>query len=92
MPRLTAEERAALERQLADDDAAADDFEVSIRSGDNEARVPYSKGKSWLQKNFGIDLDEEPKQDDGDGDDKAKGGKVVQGRGFGKAPYGRRTG
>ena len=92
MPRLTPEQRAALEQQLADDDAAENDFEVSIRSGDHEARVPYSKGRAWLQEHFGIDLPAAPEEGEEGDDAKPKGGKVVQGRGFGKAPYGRRTG
>jgi hypothetical protein len=44
--------------------AAKDDKEVWIKQGDNEAAIPYSKGKSWLQKTFGIDLDDEPVQGD----------------------------
>lgn len=43
--------------------AAAADKEVWIKQGDNEAAVPYSKGRSWLQKTFGIDLDDEPVND-----------------------------
>ena len=66
MARLTPEQRADLERQLAADDAADDDFEISIRDGDKETRVPYSKGRSWLQKHFDIDLDEPAEADPGD--------------------------
>jgi len=73
MPRLSKDERAALEKQLKDDDDAADDFEVEIGSGDSYARVPYSKGKSWLQQTFGIDLDAEPKPEKDEG---GKGGQV----------------
>ena len=91
MPRLTPEQRAELERQLADDDAAADDFEIEIRDGDKATRIPYSRGRSWLQEHFGIDLPATPEEPE-EPDDKQKGGKVVQGRGFGKAPYARRTG
>ena len=61
MGKLSKEERAELERRLADDDATEeDDFEVEIGSEGNYARVPYRKGRSWLQKTFGIDLDPEP--------------------------------
>ena len=61
MGKLSKEERAELERRLADDDATEeDDFEVEIGSEGNYARVPYRKGRSWLQQTFGIDLDPEP--------------------------------
>lgn len=60
---LDAEERALLEKHRADKKKAAEsDHEVWIRQGDNEAAVPYSKAKKWLQETFGIDLDDEPKQ------------------------------
>ena len=78
MPRLTPEQRADLERQLREDDDAADDYEVEIGQGDNYARVPYGKAKSWLGKTFGIDLDAEPKQDPDGGED-PKQGKGQQG-------------
>jgi hypothetical protein len=45
---------------------AESDREVWIRQGDNEAAVPYSKAKKWLQETFHIDLDEEPVQDQPD--------------------------
>ena len=61
MGKLSKDERAELEKRLADDDATEeDDFEVEIGSEGNYARVPYRKGRSWLQKTFGIDLDPEP--------------------------------
>jgi hypothetical protein len=61
---LDEEERALLEKHRAEKKRAADeDKETWIRQGDNEAAVPYSKAKGWLQKTFGIDLDEEPVQD-----------------------------
>jgi hypothetical protein len=64
VPKLSKQERAELEARLAEDDAEDDDdFEVEIGSEGNYARVPYRKGKSWLQKTFGIDLDAEPKQE-----------------------------
>lgn len=40
-----------------------EDFEIEIGSGDKYARVPYSRGRSYLQQHFGIDLD--PETDDG---------------------------
>ena len=86
MPRLTPEQRAELERQLADDDAAADDFEIEIRDGDKATRIPYSRGRSWLQEHFGIDLPATPEEPEEDpkAKPKAKGGTVVEGRGFGR--------
>jgi hypothetical protein len=61
MAKLTPEKRAELEALLAaDDETGDDDFEIEIRDGDKAARVPYSKGRAYLQKHFGIDLDPEP--------------------------------
>ena len=60
MPRLSPEKRAELEALLAADDQDDDDFEIEIRDGDKAARIPYSRGRSYLQKHFGIDLDPEP--------------------------------
>jgi hypothetical protein len=85
--KLTAEQQKQLDDltalAAAEDDS---DFEIEIGSGDNFARVPYSKGRSWLQKTFGIDLDPEPEPEPEpvkgskakDGDD--KGGVVRFGR------------
>lgn len=57
MARLTPEQRAELQRQLDDDAAAENDFEVEIWNEHGQgARVPYSKGRDWLSKAFGIDL------------------------------------
>lgn len=69
MPKLTPEQRAELQRQLDDDDAADDDFEVEITDGDRRARVPYSKARKWLGDTFGIDLAE----DTGDEPDEPEG-------------------
>lgn len=61
---LDDEERALLEKHRAAKRAAEEqDKETWIRKGDNEAAVPYSKARKWLQETFGIDLDEEPVQD-----------------------------
>lgn len=59
-----------------------ENFRARIRDDKgNEAELPYHKAKGWLQKTFGIDLDQEPKQDgdavgggdaDADGDGKVK--------------------
>lgn len=58
MARLSAEERAALQKQLDDDAAAENDFDVEIWNEKGQgARVPFSKGRQWLADAFGIDLD-----------------------------------
>jgi hypothetical protein len=44
-----------------------EDFEMEIYDGPKGARVPYSKGRSWLQTHFGIDLDPDPATESGDG-------------------------
>jgi hypothetical protein len=62
--RLTAEQRAELQRQLDDDAAADDDFEVEIEDGGKRARVPYSKARKWLGDTFGIDLDDTSQDDE----------------------------
>lgn len=61
MGKLTPEQA----QQLADLQAQADapdedDFDVEIWDGDKGARVPYSRGRSWLQKTFNIDLGDAP--------------------------------
>ena len=61
---LDDEERALIEKHRASRDR--DNFEVRIRQGDNEATLPYSRARGWFQKTFGIDLDDEPAQDDGE--------------------------
>jgi hypothetical protein len=69
---LDDEERALLEQHRAKKKKAAEqDKEVWIRQGDNEAALPYSKARTWVQKTFGIDLDDEPVQ--GQADDKQPG-------------------
>jgi hypothetical protein len=59
--------REELLAQLAEEEKREkeerDRFEVEIGSEGQYARVPYEKAKTWLQKTFGIDLDEEPKQE-----------------------------
>jgi hypothetical protein len=68
---LNDEEKAALAELLAKDKEpdTAEDFEIEIYDGAKGARVPYSKGRSYLQTHFGIDLD----PDTGDGSDQGKG-------------------
>lgn len=64
---LTPDEKAMLDKltQKANE-PDADDFDIEIWDETGAgARVPYHKGKAWLQK-FGIDLPEEPAADAGD--------------------------
>jgi hypothetical protein len=63
MPSRREELEAELAKLAKDEEDARNRFEVEIGQDGAYARVPYEKGKSWLQKTFGIDLDEEPKQD-----------------------------
>lgn len=75
---------AALQASLESEDAP-EDFEIELWTGDgNGARVPYSKGRKWLQDNFGIDLD--PPADPEGGSDNGDGGDGNPPKGKGKAP------
>ncbi len=65
MARLTAEQQKQLDDLTKLAEAPdEEDFEVEIFDGDKGARVPYSKGRSWLQKTFGIDLGEPPSEEE----------------------------
>jgi hypothetical protein len=59
--------REELEAELAklakEEEEAKNRFEVEIGSEGHYARVPYEKARSWLQKTFEIDLDQEPEAD-----------------------------
>jgi uncharacterized protein YcbX len=66
MGKLTPEQAKQLKDLQAQADAPdEDDFDVEIWEGDKGARVPYSKGRSWLSQTFGIDLGDPPAADDG---------------------------
>jgi hypothetical protein len=72
---LSDEEKATLEAltKKANEPDTSDDFEIEIYDGQRGARVPYSKGRGYLQTHFGIDLDPTPESDEGDsGDGKGK--------------------
>jgi hypothetical protein len=84
MPSKKEELLAALAEEEAREKAEKDRFEVEIGADGNYARVPYEKAKGWLAKTFGIDLDEEPKQDAPDEGKKDDEGKPVR--------FGRRVG
>jgi hypothetical protein len=84
MPTKKEELLAALAEEEKREKEEKDRFEVEIGSDGNYARVPYEKAKTWLAKTFGIDLDEEPKQDAPEEGKKDDDGKAVR--------FGRRTG
>lgn len=56
---LNADEKKLLaELQQRENEPENDsDYEIEIYKGEHGARIPYSKGKSFLQSIFGIDLD-----------------------------------
>ena len=52
MGKLTAEQRAELERQLADDDD--DDFEFELSEGDRSVRLPWSRREQLGELGFKV--------------------------------------
>lgn len=65
---LSKEEKEQLDALIAKDkEPDQEDFEIEIGSGDKYARVPYSRGRSYLQQHFGIDLDPETGDESGEG-------------------------
>lgn len=85
---LSDEEKAQLDALTAKQKEPDEqpDFEMEIYDGPKGARVPYSKGRSWLQREFNIDLDPDPETEagDDDGKDSATQGKGKQGKATGK--------
>lgn len=82
---LTPEETAALEelQRKAQEPDDSEDFEVEIYNPFGAgARVPYSKGRAYLQREFGIDLDPDPGKGNDDGSDPTDN----SGKAGGKAP------
>lgn len=72
---LTPEEKAQLEAlQAKESEPDEDDFDVEIWDSTGAgAKVPYRKGKTWLQR-FGIDLPESPEGETDPKEPKGKGG------------------
>lgn len=67
MGKLTDEQIKQLREleQLRDSPDPADDFDIEIWDDSGKgARVPYSKGRPWVQRIFGIDLDEDKPEDE----------------------------
>lgn len=74
---LTDEEKAqlaALQKKESEPDDSDFDIEIWDETGAG-AKVPYRKGRTWLQR-FGIDLDPEPEgEGEGEGEGQAASGK-----------------
>jgi hypothetical protein len=71
---LSKEEKEQLEKLTAKaNEPDEEDFEIEIGSGDRYARVPYSRGRSYLQQHFGIDLDPNTGEDSADEDTATEG-------------------
>lgn len=91
MGKLTPEQAQQLKDLQAQADAPdEDDYDVEIWDGDKGARVPYSKGRGWLSKTFGIDLGDPPAADD-PGKPDAKAGKDDPPADDGVRRFGRRV-
>jgi hypothetical protein len=74
---LSDEEKATLAALQAKENEpeATDDFEIELYTPEGHgARVPYAKGRGYLQQHFGIDLDPDPGTEGGteSGEDKSK--------------------
>jgi hypothetical protein len=84
---LSAEEKAQLDALTAKANQPDDepDFEMEIYDGAKGARVPYSKGRSWLQTNFGIDLDPDPAKETGETNGEGTAAQGENNKGQGKA-------
>lgn len=86
MGKLTDDEAKALKDLQAKADAPdEEDFDIEIFDGDKGARVPYSKGRSWLRDTFGIDVGDAPAaaaDDEGGADEAGKDPGTV--RAFGR--------
>jgi hypothetical protein len=62
MPRPTQEEIDEFNARMNEPETPdVEDFEIEIFTPEGHgARLPYSKGRAYLQQHFGIDLDETP--------------------------------
>jgi hypothetical protein len=77
MAKLTPDERAALEQQLADDDADDGDFDFHYSEGDRSISLPWSKRESLGELGFKVPAKKPaaPKGGTGGQDPKADGGR-----------------
>jgi hypothetical protein len=68
MPKLTDEQQRQLDELTALANAPDDDGEFEIEIWNDKgsgARIPYGKGKGWLSREFGIELDAPATPDNG---------------------------
>lgn len=85
MGKLTDDEARALKDLQAKADAPdEEDFDIEIFDGDKGARVPYSKGRSWLKQTFGIDVGDAPAADAEEGGADDKPAEPVNKKAFGR--------
>jgi hypothetical protein len=72
---LSKEEKEQLDllTKKANEPDEDDRYEIEIGSGDRYARVPYHKGRSYLQEHFGIDLDPNAGEEDPNADPAKEG-------------------
>ena len=77
---LSADEQAQLDAlQAKASEPDDDEFEVEIYDENGRgARLPYRKGRSWLQQHFGIDLEPAP---EGEGEPEGEGKPPKTGKG-----------
>jgi hypothetical protein len=79
MGKLSQEEQDALDKLQAKlDGPDEEDYEIEIGSGEHRARIPYSKGRKFLQDHFGIDLDPDPSKETGEGEQEGQTPKAPQ--------------
>jgi hypothetical protein len=85
---LTDEEKAQLEalNRKSQEPDPAEDFEIEIFDGQKGARLPYSKGRSFLQQHFGLDIGDPPGDGDGSPEDKTKSKPAKSGSNSGNDP------
>lgn len=64
MARPTQQEIDEFNARMEEPEDSDDDFEIEIFTPEGHgARVPYRKGRTYLQQHFGIDVDSLPKPD-----------------------------
>ena len=94
MAKLNDDEKKLLEELTAraNEPDADDDFEIEVydTSAGKGARIPFSKGKSWLFDTFGIG--ESPAAPEGGGEGGAGGDAPPAGPAGGKGYFGRKAG
>jgi hypothetical protein len=82
MPKRSEIEKAIADLQSQLDSADPDDeFDIEIWDGNgNGARIPYSRGKDWFEKFFGVPAGDAPKPSEGTSGGSSGGSKTGQGK------------